>query len=138
MEKFLKTYQNLTAKNFNSLAEIYTEDVCFIDPAHKICGLEKLTEYFVNLYQNIDPPIFRFVHQLRSKLDGYVQWEMDFSHPRLKAGRLITVPGASYLRFEDSDKVFFHRDYFDLGAMLYEHIPLVARMITAVKRRLGS
>jgi hypothetical protein len=64
---------------------------------------------------------FQFHHQLRLADEGYVQWQMVFSHPRLNGGEDSIVAGASYLRFNDSGKVYFHRDYFDLGAMLYRN-----------------
>jgi hypothetical protein len=138
MDKFLDTYQRLTADSLYLLSEIYTKDVRFIDPAHEINGLDPLKAYFANLYRNINAPGFRFTQHLRSADEGYVQWEMDFSHPRLNRGRLITVPGASYLIFSDENRVSLHRDYFDLGAMLYEQLPAFGRVITAIKRRLGS
>lgn len=138
MERFLDVYRHLNSDNLNRLEDIYTQEIRFVDPAHEILGLDALTNYFKNLYRNIDPPEFRFGHYLRSDTDGYVQWEMDFSHCRLKGGRTIIVPGTSYLRFDTSDKVLLHRDYFDLGAMLYEQLPLLGRIITFIKRRLGA
>ncbi|QHF41154.1 transcriptional regulator [Pseudomonas sp. S34] len=30
-----------------------------------------------------------------------------------------------------------HRDYFDAGALLYEHLPVLSRAIAWLKRRLG-
>ena len=35
------------------------------------------------------------------------------------------------------DKVYRHRDYFDAGALLYEHVPLLGRVIRWLKRRMG-
>ena len=138
MEKFCDIYRSLNAENLNRLEEIYTQDVRFIDPAHEIVGLTALTRYFANLYENIEPPQFRFVHYLVDDSEGYVQWEMEFSHPMLGGGKAIKVHGTSFLRFGESGKVFFHRDYFDLGAMLYEQIPVLGRVVTSIKRRLGS
>jgi len=138
MEKFIDTYRHLTQTNLDGLGEIYAEDIIFIDPAHEISGLRSLTAYFTALYQNITSPTFRFKHHLLSGGDAYVQWEMDFSHPGLNRGRTITVPGTSYLRFSDSGKVFYHRDYFDLGMLLYEQLPLFGKLFTAIKRRIGS
>lgn len=137
LEKFLKTYTELNANNLQLLADIYTEDVRFIDPAHEIRSLVRLTDYFASLYSNISFIQFQFSDHQRVAEQGYVQWQMNFSHPRLKGGRAITVDGASYFRFNDNGKVYFHRDYFDLGAMLYEQLPLLGRIIIAVKKRLG-
>ena len=93
---------------------------------------------FAVLYRNIVPPEFHFSHHQRSGDNAYVQWVMTFSHPRLNGGEQITVPGVSYLRFSGAEKVAFHQDYFDVGAMLYEQIPVLGRIITHLKRRLGS
>ncbi len=35
------------------------------------------------------------------------------------------------------DKVYRHRDYFDAGAMLYEHLPVLGRVVSWLKRRVG-
>jgi hypothetical protein len=138
LEKFLNTYSKLNSDNLQLLADIYAEDIRFIDPAHEIRSLARLTDYFAGLYSNVSSIEFQFIHQLRVGGEGYIQWRMDFSHPRLKGGKPIVVDGASYLRFNEIDKVYYHRDYFDLGAMLYEQLPLLGRIIVAVKKRLGT
>jgi len=138
MDKFLETYRNLTAENLTELGNLYTEDIRFIDPVHEIKGLLRLTEYFSNLYNSIGSIGFHFSHQLRQGAEGYVQWQMTLTHTRLNSGREITVPGASYLRFVDTDKVCLHRDYFDLGAMIYERIPILGGFISSIKKRLSS
>ena len=138
MKMFLETYQKLNADNLSELGNLYTEDIRFIDPAHEIRGLVRLTEYFEKLYLNIGSITFNFSDQLRQGTEGYVQWQMSLTHPRLKKGKVVVVPGATYLRFVDSGKVCLHRDYFDLGAMLYEQLPVLGGIISAIKRRLGS
>lgn len=138
MKHFLDTFQKLDAGNLDLLTEIYAADIRFIDPAHEIRGLDRLTDYFAALYKNVTAIRFDFHHALSSGNEAWVQWEMAFSHPRIKRGKTVTVSGASHLEFDAAGKVFLHRDYFDLGAMLYEHLPLLGGVITALKRRLGS
>ena len=138
MEKFLQTYTELNRSNLHLLSSIYTEDILFIDPAHRIEGLSKLTAYFEALYQNINSINFAFTHPLQVDDIAYVQWAMTFSHPKLKKGDTIKVPGMSFLKFHGSGKVMHHRDQFDLGSMLYEHLPVFGQIINVVKRRLGS
>lgn len=60
---------------------------------------------------------------------------MHFRHPRLRGGAPISVDGCSHLLWWD--KVYQHRDYFDAGAMLYEHLPLMGGVIAWLKRRLA-
>lgn len=138
MQQFLRVYQALNIDTIDTIEQIYSHDVHFIDPAHEIRGLADLTVYFKNLYQNINHISFDFRHPHRDQEEGYVQWQMTFSHPRLKSGGDILVDGASFLRFSAENKVFFHRDYFDLGSMLYQHLPLLGGVIKTINRRLGS
>lgn len=137
MDNFLKTYNRLDAGNLELLDDIYSEHVRFVDPAHEIVGLGRLRAYFAVLYANVNSIEFDFLREMRVGDEGYVQWRMTFSHRRLRGGRPVVVEGASYLQFDVTGKVSFHRDYFDLGAMLYEHLPVLGRVIGELKRRLG-
>ncbi len=138
MRKFLECYTRLNGENLNLLNDMYSSDVTFIDPAHTINGRENLTKYFENLYANIQSIAFDFRNPLQNGNSGYVQWMMTFSHPRLNGGEDICVDGATFLRFRGDGKVCFHQDHFDLGSMLYQHIPVLGRLIQSLKRRLGT
>lgn len=138
MDTFLEVYTKLNRDNLELLQEIYAEDIVFIDPAHEIIGLKKLSQYFSALYQNVSSLDFSFSSQLSGDNEACVQWDMNFSHPKLKKGNEITVPGITYLRFNRDGKVSHHHDYFDLGTMLYEHIPFLGTIVVNIKRRLGQ
>ena len=138
MKDFLEVFNALSSDNLHRLEEIYTSDIRFVDPAHEINGLDNLRDYFAKLYANVTSVNFDFHEEASIGHCGYVQWDMHFAHPRLKGGQTITVPGASYLRFSDSGKVSYHRDYFDLGSMLYQHLPILGRVVRSINRRLGS
>jgi hypothetical protein len=62
---------------------------------------------------------------------------MTYAHPRLQRGQELTLEGISQLRFADR-RIIYQRDYYDLGAMLYEHLPLVGQVVRGIKRRLRS
>lgn len=138
LDTFLEVYKQLNGDNLELLEKIYAEDIVFTDPAHAIHGLEKLTNYFSSLYQNITSIDFSFGNRICVDGEAYLQWDMRFSHPKLKKGDSITLPGITYLRFNEDGKISHHRDYFDLGCMLYEHIPLLGKVVTSIKRRLGQ
>ena len=138
MKDFLEVFNSLTSDNLHRLEEIYTSDIHFVDPAHEIHGLENLRDYFAKLYANVTSVNFDFREEMSSGQNGYVQWDMHFAHPRLNGGRSIIVPGASFLRFSTAGKVIFHRDFFDLGSMLYQHLPLLGGVVRSINRRLGS
>jgi hypothetical protein len=138
MQHFLKVYQELTLDTIETLAAIYSDDIHFIDPAHEINGLPALRDYFSRLYENIARIHFDFREPLHLQDTAYVQWCMKFSHPRIKSGREILVDGASFLKFGADRKVYYHRDYFDLGSMLYQHLPVIGAIVKTINRRLGT
>jgi ketosteroid isomerase-like protein len=138
MEKFFDVYRHLNSENLDTLAQIYSEEIIFIDPAHRISGLAQVKNYFGKLYSNLDSIEFDFVHHLRQKDVAYVQWRMVMSHPRLRKGNPVTVEGLSRLEFDAEEMVKVHRDYFDLGEMLYENLPLIGMVVTSIKKRLGQ
>jgi len=138
MENFFDVYRNLGIDNLDILAEIYSEEIIFIDPAHKISGLAQLKNYFEKLYSDLDSIEFDFLHHQRQGDVVYVQWRMVMSHPRLRKGSPVTVDGLSRLELDADEKVKLHRDYFDLGEMLYENLPLIGMVVTSIKKRLGQ
>ena len=138
MQAFLDLYQALNRDNVHRIGEIYTEDIHFIDPAHEIRGLDNLRGYFEHLYANVKAIDFDFIDHLVDENRGFVRWSMKFSHPRLNGGQAIIVPGSSFLQFASDGRVCFHQDYFDLGSMLYQHLPIIGYVVKSINRRLGT
>lgn len=137
LKSFAERFASLDASNLARLTELYQPDIHFRDPLHKIHGLADLHDYFSQLYANVSELSFRFhgFDEVRAG-EGYLRWSMTFRHPRLAGGRPIEVEGCSHLLWHDG-KVHTHRDYFDAGAMLYEHLPLFGRVIGWLKGRLA-
>ncbi len=130
-------YQQLNKHNLNMLESVYHQNVVFEDAAHRLEGWERLEQYFSALYKNVEHCQFVIEERHQSGQDGFLTWTMQLQHPKLKSGRLILVKGVSHMKFRDS-KVIYHRDYFDLGEMLYEHLPVLGKIIIAIKTRLGQ
>lgn len=138
LKRFIETYQQLDRDHLELLEQIYARDIQFIDPVHRISGLDDLSAYFKVLYANLSHIEFRFTRQLQVDDSAVVEWIMTFRHPRLAGHRSVCVAGCSWLRFNAEGRALEHRDYFDLGAMLYEHLPLLGGLIRTLKRRLGQ
>jgi hypothetical protein len=60
---------------------------------------------------------------------------MDYAHKRLRQGRIITVRGMSQVRY--TTRIFYHEDCYDLGALLYEHLPGIGLATRHLKHRLA-
>ncbi len=134
LDEFCRFYESLDANPLSDLEKIYTSDIEFCDPVHCIKGMPAFNNYFKELMQEVDHCRFE-IHEVSAEQgQAFVSWTMRLRHPRLNGGDQIDVEGMSHLRFEE--KIYYHRDYFDLGAMLYEHIPLIGRIIKTIKNRL--
>ncbi|MGL5410356.1 MAG: nuclear transport factor 2 family protein, partial [Shewanella sp.] len=53
VDEFIRLYQALNKDNLPRLAEVYADNIVFVDPLHRIEGLQALTLYFGKLYENI-------------------------------------------------------------------------------------
>ncbi|HHQ4722379.1 nuclear transport factor 2 family protein [Aeromonas veronii] len=138
LARFIGLYQQLDKQQLHRLPEVYAEQVVFTDPAHRIEGLAALGDYFAALYQRLAYCRFVITSQQQQGSQAWLGWTMTFSHPRLRGGEPVTVEGATRLEFDEVGKVCQHRDYFDLGAMLYEQLPLLGPVVRAIKGRLGA
>ena len=136
LRRFAHSFATLDKHNLQLLNSLYSEDIAFTDPLHEVHGLPALRRYFAELYSKVSHLQFDF-HSFDAVAEGegYLRWTMSFHHPRLASGKVIRVPGCSHLMWHD--KVYRHRDYFDAGALLYEHVPVLGRVVSWLKRRMG-
>lgn len=131
---FINIYQQLTTGNLHLLANIYDENIVFEDPMHKVEGFENLKQYFEQLYQNLTSCTFAINQVIANDDNAAVYWTMSYVHPKLNGAKLVEVQGTSKIK-RLGNKVIHHQDYLDIGAMLYEQIPVVGSMIKMIKKR---
>lgn len=136
-ERIMDAYRSLDLDHIESLRSLYSDTIVFEDPAHRIEGIESVIGYFKAMYANVNSCTFDFESVIVEKNHIVLTWTMHLSHPRLRRGQMIEVAGSSVLEVA-GDRIARHRDYFDLGAMAYEHIPLLGRVVASVKHRLGQ
>ena len=137
LSQFAQTFSGLNQHNLARLSELYSSDAVFCDPLHEVHGLANIEHYFAQMYANVSALDFEFYgFDQVGEGQGYLRWTMSYRHPRLAGGELIEVEGCSHLLWRDA-KVYQHRDYFDAGALLYEHLPVLGGVIGWLKRRLA-
>jgi len=134
LNKFMSVYQTLSIDNLELLESIYDKDITFIDPIHQIQGLDALQQYFQGLYQNLSSCHFEIDNVISQPNQAAIYWQMTYQHPKLNKGQLVSVYGSSQLMAKDG-KVIYHRDFLDLGSMLYEQLPLLGKIIQWIKKR---
>lgn len=135
-KQIVDTFNEFNGTNLNRLNEFYSPSVLFCDPAHQVQGLAELKRYYQRMYKNVESIHFyfkRFVQE-GSCLSG--EWTMTLKVSQLNAGKAFEVQGASFFEFNADNLVVVHRDYFDLGEMLYEKIPALGLVVRAIRKRL--
>lgn len=130
-------YQHLSKANLYLLDEVYHQDVVFEDAAHRLEGWDALQKYFETLYANVKRCDFIIKEHQQVGDSGFLTWTMNLEHPKLQKGTQVQVNGVSHLKFHEG-RVIYHRDYFDLGEMLYENLPVLGAVIKSIKQRLGQ
>ena len=137
IQKFISFYSQLNQRKLSELQAIYTQDVLFIDPVSRHQGLLALTGYFSALMENTGNCSFEIHTTVSNGETTFITWQMTFQHRKLKGGEAITVDGVSELTVA-GDKIRFQRDYYDMGEMIYENVPLLGALVKAIKGRLAN
>lgn len=140
-ERFRQLYADLAKISINDLSLVYHQDIEFVDPVTTHRGIGAVKGYFANLLESVDSCQFD-IHSLlyteKCGPGGYthvVEWTMLL---QLKnKPNTISVDGVSMLKVRD-DKIHYHRDYYDLGEMVYEHVPVLRSVIGFIKKKLDS
>ena len=133
---FRSLYQSFDKETLERLPHFYSDDIFFKDPIHQLNGIEALTRYFASF---CDPELacnFVFSNQLITEEQAFFQWDMHYRHPRLKNGEPLTLKGGTLIKF--NSHIYYHEDLYDMGAMIYQHIPILGWAINKVNARLVS
>jgi len=124
------------APDMEQLGRLYTEDVEFRDPVHTLNGRLALRRYLTRLYADTRSIRFEYTDEHVTTNGACIAWHMTLAHPRLAGGDPVKVRGISMVRF--SDRIFYQEDFYDLGSMLYRHVPVLGRVIRFINARLAG
>lgn len=136
VEDFKQFYTDLTAVPLENIDQLYDPNIIFKDPVHEIQGLTKLHSYFSHLCENLMQCKFEYLDELVGNDTAYIKWNMHFTHHRINNNKPITVRGMSHIQF--NGKVNYHEDSYDLGQMIYQHLPLLGSAVGFVNKRLAA
>lgn len=133
LERFKAQYADLNTMDLSRFKELYSPDLIFKDPVHELRGLVALEDYMADLCENVTEGQFEYLDQVVSDHTAYIKWDMHYRHPKL-GERLITVRGISQIQFDSH--IYYQEDCYDMGALLYDHLPLLGTTTRWLKRRL--
>jgi hypothetical protein len=113
--RLVEAYQSLGHGDSTLVEALYADDIYFEDPTQGTQGKAAL--------------------MLSSDADVFISWTQIFTHKKLAAGKTIRVEGSTYLKTR-SGKIYYQRDYFDLGAVVYENLPIIGPIIKRLRSRI--
>lgn len=134
-DRIIKVFNDLNKDSMSILDGFYHPELEFEDPLGKIKGLPAMKAYYANMYKSVKSIRFEFSKIIKDG-DEYVGfWKMYLAAPVLNGGNEYWVEGNSHIRFDSkTDLVIYHRDYFDMGAFIYEQLPILSSVIRQVKK----
>jgi hypothetical protein len=136
MERIQYAFTNLNASNTHILDEFYAEDVHFEDPLGVHSGRDSVKKYYENLYKNVTYIKFIYTNTISEGNKHLLVWTMELKAKGLNSGEMVKVDGNSVIEFDENNLVSYHRDYFDMGEFIYDHIPGLSWVIQKIKSML--
>lgn len=140
ISRFRELYEELASVTPEKLRAVYADDVVFIDPIQTHTGIDAVTNYFASLLSQTASCRFDIDNLMTAEpntnnINYVVTWTMTLD---LK-GRAspIVLDGITQLRVVN-DEITYHRDHYDLGQMVYEHIPVLGFLVKKIKKRLSQ
>ena len=133
-EKFQFVFEKLNKDSMHLVDEFYDKNIEFHDPIGTIKGLGQMRSYYENLYKNVKTIKFEFSQFIESGDDIVGIWKMTLVTEKLNNGEPIILDGNSVIKFKNG-KAVYHRDYFDMGAFIYENIPFFGYVVKKIKQQ---
>ncbi len=136
IDQLKSLYKTFDSTTLEQLPNLYHEHIHFKDPIHSLEGIKSLREYFAGFCNSQAQYTFEFTNELVNHSQAFLQWRMHYRHPKLKQGKPLTLEGITLIKFDS--RIFYHEDFYDMGAMIYQHIPIVGWAIKKINNQLTS
>ncbi len=134
IDKLCEFYGHFEASKINQLGEIYADNIHFRDPIHQLVGLPALAKYFRHVCAD-GHSRFEITERLTQSERTFLRWNMHYQHPKLASGKPLVLVGGSLLMVAD-DKIVSHEDFYDMGQMIYQHLPVLGWAVKKVNKHL--
>ncbi len=129
-------FKNLNSNTMGSVLEFYKPDAIFVDPMGEVKGAKNIQAYYAYQYKNAEKISWTTEPEIIQGKIHILIWTMHLTASSLNGGKAFDVQGMSRFIIEEDGKASFHQDYFDVGAFVYEKVPVLKNIIFFVKDRM--
>ncbi|RYZ97119.1 MAG: nuclear transport factor 2 family protein [Moraxellaceae bacterium] len=134
IEQFKQLYKTFERSSLAQLPTLYSPFIVFKDPIHELKGIAALGDYFAGFCKPETKCQFEFTNQVIAHDQAFFQWKMSYQHPSLGAGLPLTLNGGTLIKF--NSKIVYHEDFYDMGAMVYQHLPVIGWAVKKINARI--
>ncbi len=140
VQKFANFFRDLTEDSVRSkIEETYHPEIVFDDTLHQLTGRDALKDYMVRTAKGVVGCRVKILDASPGARGAvYVRWEMVMQLKRVAKGETLKSRGMSHLEAADDGRIIFHRDYWDSTAGLFEHFPVIGRVLRWIKSRIAA
>lgn len=134
VERYIQVFEGLRPDTLDELVALFEDQARFADPFNDVRGQAAIRTVFSHMFEQCERPRFRVDEHVGDGAVWYLHWTFNFG--RTQNERQIV--GVSRVAFGPDGRVREHVDFWDPARQLYESIPLLGRLLRALRRRLGS
>ena len=139
LARFQSFFEDMTPERVRTeIASVYAEDALLYDTLALHEGLDRIRPYFEATAKRAAGVRVAILDVLRKENDFYARWSMEIDWSAFKKGKPTRSYGMSHLRFNREGRVVLHFDFWDSAQGFFEHLPVIGRLIRAVKRRVAK
>jgi hypothetical protein len=139
LQEIESLFNNFNSDTLHLADDFYDREVVFLDPIVELRGRDALKAYYADMYENVTSIRFDFSGGIEKDQEAVVFWKMEVRAKGLKGGEPVLLEGVSHIRFGgEQGKAIYHRDYFDMGAFVYENVPVLGSIVRYTKKRLSK
>jgi len=136
-ERIVKAFNDFNGKNLDLIEDFYADNIVFVDPIAEQKGMSEVKKYYSKIYTNVQSIKFDFISLVEENGQVFGSWKMVFRAKGLNDGKEVSTFGSSHFKYnKETMKVYYHRDYYDMGEFIYQHIPVLSYVIKKVNKRL--
>jgi hypothetical protein len=143
LDRLAGYFDGLTpAKVADQTLSVYDPDAYLNDTLVAIEGAGAIRDYFAATMERAEGLRVRFLEVARPVATGgqppgiadyYIRWEMTVKSRHLAGGEPVVTYGVSHFRLDPAGQVLIHKDYWDSGTGLYEHLPVLGGLVQWVR-----
>lgn len=133
IERFIDFYSAIDMRSPKVLDELYDSNIVFRDPFGDHYGIKELKKVLSPLILSINFYYILTDVPVSNKKSFTIQWTLYWSHPLLTHKEISELNKCTFA-YVDNAKIVLQQNYYDLGKLLYEKIPLLNIAIQKIKR----